>query len=49
MSQWFNVFRNALENVRDILTLDDVVTKDEATQVGVRCNRAINEPRSSSR
>jgi len=22
MSQWFNVFRNALENVRDILTLD---------------------------
>jgi hypothetical protein len=49
MSQWFNVFRNELGNVRDILTLDDVVTKNEATQVVVRCSRAIDEPRSSSR
>jgi hypothetical protein len=49
MSQWFNVFRNALENVRDILILDDVVTKDEAHQIGVRCSRAIDEPRSSNR
>jgi ubiquinone biosynthesis protein Coq4 len=49
MSQWFNVFRNELGNVRDILTLDDVVTKNEATQVVVRCSRDIDEPRSSSR
>jgi hypothetical protein len=48
-SWWFNVYRNALENFEEMLTLDDVVVEDEVTQVGARCSRAIDEPRSSNK
>jgi hypothetical protein len=35
MSRWFNVFCTRLVTFGKRLTLDDVVTEDEATQTGV--------------
>jgi hypothetical protein len=43
MSWWFNVYCNTLDNFEEMLTFDDVVAEDEATQAGVRCSRAIDE------
>lgn len=50
-SQWFDFCCNALENLGEMLTLDDVMIEDEATQAGtgVGCSHAVDEPRSSSR
>jgi len=48
MSWWFNVYCNALDNFKEMLTLDDVVAEDEATQTGARCSRAIDELGSST-
>ena len=50
-SQWFDFCRHALKNLGEMLTLDEVITEDEATQVGtwVGCSHVADEPRSSSR
>ena len=51
MSRWFNVWRNALDNFEEKLTLDDVMTEDKASQVRakVECNRVIDESKSFSK
>jgi hypothetical protein len=51
MSQWLNVCRTKLKIFRERLTLDDVVTKDEATQAGVEVgsSRVTDELESFSR
>jgi len=51
MSQWFNVFCTRLVTFGKRLTLDDVVTEDEATQTRVedRSSCAIDEPKSFGR
>jgi hypothetical protein len=48
MSRWFNVFCTRLVTFGKRLTLDDVVTEDEATQTGVEdgSSCAIDEPKS---
>jgi hypothetical protein len=50
-SRWFNVCHNGLDIFEEGLTLNDIVTKDEATQVevGLRCSRAIDKPGSFNR
>jgi hypothetical protein len=49
-SKWLNFCRTGLETLRERLILDDVVTKNEATQTEVRVgsSHATNELRSSS-
>jgi hypothetical protein len=51
VSLWFNVWRNALDNFEEKLTLDDVMTEDKASQVRakVECSRVIDESKSFSK
>ena len=49
-SKWLNFCRTGFETLKERLILDDVVTKNEATQTEVRArsSHATNELRSSS-
>ena len=51
MSRWFNICCIRLETFEERLTLDDVVTEDEATQTraGDGSSHAIDEPESFGR
>ena len=50
-SEWFKVYRNRFDTFGENLTLDDAMTKDEATKAKAvaRCSHIIDELESFNR
>jgi hypothetical protein len=49
VSRWFNICHNGFDTFKERLTLENIVKENRATQARAGCNRAIDEPQSSSK